>query len=71
MSAGRCDIHLDLTYCTHAMVQEFYEIFIGHTLPDDITFPDDVLSPATVSSVLLTNRLDGAAALKMLVDQCK
>lgn len=53
------------------MVKDFYDIFIGRHLPESIKFPDYVLSPATVSSVLLTHRRDGETALKMLLDQCK
>ena len=70
MFAGRCDLDLQLTYCTHAMVEELYKVFTGRDMPVGITFPADVLSPAAVSSVLLTHRLDGETAISILQAKC-
>lgn len=66
---GRCDLHLHLGLCTCGQIQEMIKVFLGVSCKK--TFPDNVLSPAEVSSILLRNRLNADAAIEIICSTAK
>ena len=53
------------------MIKELFRVFCNMRISDTTTFPDSILSPAEVASILLTHRLDSDTALKMVIDRCE
>lgn len=62
---GRVDMQIHLKYCTTQQVLELFFIICGHKL-SNIRVPDYVLSPADVSSILMTYRNDCEEAVRQV-----